>query len=542
MAEQPAQPGDSTRKPEAFPSSPPAAPPPCVDPQSIAELRAALRACQLELEQLRAAPMRREVPSTRPFLSALPSHIAADLPEAFWLTDVGRADLVEVGPDYAGITGHSGAEALLSHTQFRAPLFPEDRQRAVAASQRQFQGAATREEYRIVRPDGSVRHVLDRGFPIKNEAGQVIRVAGLMTDITALQQTIAQLQEQRELLQEIMDATTDIVAVRDRDLRYVMLNRAGRELSPILANCIGQTALDLFPLGEARLLQARDREVLETGTPLVTEESVTLDGVTHNFLTARSAQRDAHGAIIGVIVVTHDLTDVKRATEQLRQAERLASIGTLAAGIAHEINNPVGGILLSAEGAWDELTSTGDRTYVATCLKEIMEDAKRCGRIIQSILRFARQQPTEKWPNDVNALVRRAVHLTREAVSRRGGDLSVQLAPDLPEVALNPTEFEQVLINLIQNAVEAGGTNTRVVIQSQRHEVGVRLRVIDNGPGMTPSQLAHVFDPFFTTRQQTGGTGLGLSVVHGIVAAHGGHISVDSAPQQGTTFTIELPG
>jgi len=541
MKQEQGWPGESAPAPVVTPATGQSEPNAPIDAQSIAELRTALRACQLELARLRAAPLRRES-AALPQLTAPPAQATADLHEAFWLTDAGRPDVVAVSSSYTEITGIACAESVLSPEQFRAALIPEDRERARAAGERQMRGEATREEYRVLRPDGAVRHVLDRTLPIKDEAGRVIRVVGLTSDVTPLQQTLNQLHEQRDLLREIMDATTDIVAVRDRDLRYVMMNRAGRELSPTLAKCVGQTDLELYPLAEAQLFQARDCEVLETGASQVAEEPATLDEVTHNFLTARSAQRDAHGAIIGVIAVTHDLTDVKRATAQLRQAERLASIGTLAAGIAHEINNPVGGILLSAEGALDELTSTGDRTYLATCLKEIMEDAKRCGRIIQSILRFARQQPTEKWPNDINALVRRTIHLTREAVARRGGELSVQLAPDLPEVAINPTEFEQVLINLIQNAVEAGGKGTSVVIQSQRQERGVRLRVTDNGPGMTPQQLAHVFDPFFTTRQQVGGTGLGLSVVHGIVAAHGGRIHVDSAPQQGTTFTIDLPG
>ncbi len=226
---------------------------------------------------------------------------------------------------------------------------------------------------------------------------------------------------------------------------------------------------------------------------------------------------------------------------QLRHAERLASVGTLAAGVAHEINNPVGMILLSAEQAIQVAPDGGQAEMLRSLLREIVANAKRCGRIVKNILRFARQEPAERWPDDVNAVVQHAIELTRTYVARCGGIVEVDFAHALPKVRLNPVELEQVFVNLICNGVEAADETPRVLIRSEQIGAQVRITVRDNGRGVASDDRSRIFDPFYTTRQDEGGTGLGLSLAYGIITDHGGTIRVACAADGGTEMIVDLP-
>jgi signal transduction histidine kinase len=231
----------------------------------------------------------------------------------------------------------------------------------------------------------------------------------------------------------------------------------------------------------------------------------------------------------------------ERSVEQLRESERLASIGTLATGIAHEINNPLGGIVLSAEYALAAKDAPDGSDVVTSALGDIVQQAKRGGQIVKSVLQFARREPTERWPNDLNQIIRAALDVTRSSIEKVGVFMELELDEALPQVRINPFEMQQVLVNVIQNAVEAGDARTRITIRSEGTREGVRVMVEDNGPGLSEPERRRVFDPFYTTRQREGGTGLGLSIAHGIVAQHGGEISLVSEPGWGTQVIVQLP-
>lgn len=239
-------------------------------------------------------------------------------------------------------------------------------------------------------------------------------------------------------------------------------------------------------------------------------------------------------------LVAERTRQLEASLEKLRHSERLASVGTLAAGIAHEINNPVGMILLSAE----QLRITagdGRRASENRLVSDIIQNAKRCGNIVRSVLRFARQEPAERWPHDVNAIVGQAVELTRAYAHRRGGDIETQLAADIPQVTLNPVEMEQVFVNLIRNGIESVEGPPAITIVTSQADNFVRIEVIDNGRGIPVEERSRIFDPFYTTRQSNGGTGLGLSLTYGIVTDHGGIIQVQSAHTGGSKMIVELP-
>ncbi len=235
---------------------------------------------------------------------------------------------------------------------------------------------------------------------------------------------------------------------------------------------------------------------------------------------------------------TQELT--KAHQDQLRQNERLASIGTLAAGIAHEINNPIASILLYAQSARFR-RGEADALTLEEVLQRIAEDAKRCGRIVRSVLAFARQGTTDKRPNALNRMIQYAIDLTRSYAQKHGSVIQLELDDNLPSVWFDPTEMAQVLVNLIRNAVEAGNSKSRIRIRTEVTRQAAQVTIQDNGCGIPAETIGHIFDPFYTTRKSKGGMGLGLSLSHGIVTQHGGTLTVDSRPGQGTTFRIELP-
>ena len=231
--------------------------------------------------------------------------------------------------------------------------------------------------------------------------------------------------------------------------------------------------------------------------------------------------------------------------EQLRRSERLASIGALAAGIAHEINNPVGAMMLSAQNALDAsvgVTSADElRSLLERTCSRVASNAKRCGLIVKGILQFSRKQSTPKTPNDINAILNTSVLLLRESIELRHVSIDFRLSEDMPLMWVNQVEMEQVFVNLIKNAAES--TDSQIVIEISTSHDGDRARISvnDTGPGMSAEQCEHIFDPFYTTRQQKGGTGLGLSIVHGIVTDHGGSVDVRSDLGCGTMIEISLP-
>lgn len=237
-------------------------------------------------------------------------------------------------------------------------------------------------------------------------------------------------------------------------------------------------------------------------------------------------------------LVKQRTSELEESRATLRRAERLASIGTLAAGIAHEINNPLGMMLLASEMA---LRSLDKPEALQALLRQQKNDAERCARIVKSVLDFSRRRSTEKCPLDLNEAVRCGIDFTQEFARTHGVTLEAHLTDALDAVLGHMTELEQLVVNLVHNAVQACKAGGHVVVETQVADDKIRLTIHDDGCGMSTREQEHVFDPFYTTRVEKGGTGLGLSVVHGIVTRHGGTIGVSSALNGGTTFTMEFP-
>ncbi|MCA9759645.1 MAG: cache domain-containing protein [Candidatus Eisenbacteria bacterium] len=232
---------------------------------------------------------------------------------------------------------------------------------------------------------------------------------------------------------------------------------------------------------------------------------------------------------------TQELFDMQ---SRMARADRLASVGVLSAGVAHEINNPLGGVLALTALTLEDLPADDPSREN---LEEVVRQAERCKRIVKGLLDFSRQSANSPEPVALDRAVERALGLVASQAAFFNIDLQREYEPDMPPVMADDSEVQQVLLNIILNAVQAMDEHGRMMVRTRRANGCGEVLISDSGRGIPHDQIDRVFDPFFTTKGETHGTGLGLSIAYGIVAKHGGTISVESEPGKGTTFTVRLP-
>lgn len=240
---------------------------------------------------------------------------------------------------------------------------------------------------------------------------------------------------------------------------------------------------------------------------------------------------------------------LKAAHQKLLHSDRLASLGQLSASVAHEINNPISGVLnlsmLLERIMKDGKVPPGREDEVRRYLARISSETARVGRIVSDLLAFSRRSKPQRTNADLNKLVSSTVSLVSHKLKLSETTAVLELAPDLPEVPCDPSQIQQVVLNLVLNAAEAcqpkGGGTIRIATRRTGDGKSVELAVEDDGEGIAPENLSKIFDPFFTTKPEGKGVGLGLAVLYGIVQAHDGEIDVKSRPGQGTTFLVTLP-
>lgn len=277
------------------------------------------------------------------------------------------------------------------------------------------------------------------------------------------------------------------------------------------------------PRGAVEIVYAEQKPEIDEG-PFLKEERNLIDEVARQ---------------VALIVERRQAEEDKsKLYAQLRHADRLATIGMLAAGVAHELNEPVGNILGFAQLA---KKCSGVPTSVVEDIGKIEAASLQAREIIQKLLVFARQRPPKKTRVNLNQVVLDSLFFFEARCAREGVELVCTLSPDLPEITADPVQLNQVLVNLVVNALQSMSGAGRITVETQFSSPHVHLVVEDTGTGMSKEVLEKMFVPFFTTKDVGQGTGLGLPVVHGIVTAHGGSIDAESNVGYGTRFEIRLP-
>jgi signal transduction histidine kinase len=249
---------------------------------------------------------------------------------------------------------------------------------------------------------------------------------------------------------------------------------------------------------------------------------------------------DEKGEIIGSIIVSRDVTQQKRIEEQLILTDRLASIGELSSGIAHELNNPLTSVI-----GFSQLLMEGDvPENIREELGTVYSEAQRAASIVKNLLTFARKHAPVKQMSQVNTVVEDVLRLRSYEQKVNNIEVETRLDANLPQIMMDHFQMQQVFLNIVVNAESAmleANHRGKLAITSEKAGDMVKVTFADDGPGISKENLKHIFDPFFTTKEVGKGTGLGLSICHGIVIEHNGNISAASKNGQGAAFIIELP-
>jgi PAS domain S-box-containing protein len=444
--------------------------------------------------------------------------------------------------------------------------------RAAALAQIRETGSAREIEASFTGPRGERARMLLSAVGVELAGRQCVLWQGI--DVTERERTRAELARHRQHLEELVEARTRalaasrdelqarIDALRASEERYRALAENAHDLigewdaqgRMVYANAawlhtlgwsvdalLGTHIEYLVHPGDAARGLELFRGLLDTGrgyhhTLRMRHREGSWRWVEGNATRFRTAEGEAR-----VMAIGRDVTEHRRMQEELERSERLASIGTLAAGIAHEINNPVASILLAAQYAQRRRQHPDAGSITDRALADVVENARRCGRIVRSVLHFSQQRPSDLEPQDLRDVVRGALDLVRREAELRAVSLVLELPREPLLVRMNATQIEQVVVNLVQNAIASGEECTRVCVAAESLGHAARLRVQDDGPGIADRDRRRVFDPFFTTRHTTGGSGLGLSVSHGIVVQHGGSVELASEPGKGTRVNVDLP-
>ncbi|HET8577479.1 MAG TPA: ATP-binding protein [Methylomirabilota bacterium] len=354
-----------------------------------------------------------------------------------------------------------------------------------------------------------------------------------------------EVQSREQFIRSVVESLSEGLVALDLDGRIVTWNRAIESRYDVSGvDVVGRRFLDCFPNYRKEAL-AQPLERLLRGEI----EGFTLEAVEHETRHKGRVVQNLKGSLLhqngrpaGVVLLIEDITEHVSLERSARQAEKLAALGTLAAGLAHELNNPIGIISSRIEIMLLDAESQPLPAEVTEDLQVLHRHAQRVARIAQGLLSFARQSSGQRGPVDLNHLVEETLLLIEKQVAQSGIAVKRALAPELPPVLGDSNALQQVVLNLLTNARDALGGGGEIAVETRvvpGHPGGARLVVRDTGPGIPPDLLPKIFDPFFTTKSD--GTGLGLSISYGIVRDHQGTVDVQSRPGQGTTFILTFP-
>ncbi|HET7189225.1 MAG TPA: ATP-binding protein, partial [Gemmatimonadaceae bacterium] len=353
-----------------------------------------------------------------------------------------------------------------------------------------------------------------------------------------------QIDRERRVTERIIDSLPVGLYVIDREYRISVWNRKRETGMQGVSReeAIGRTIFEILHRQPATVLRREFDEVFATGRLQIFQMESTATGELRTYRLSKIPMRLDDGPVTHVITVGEDVTEWRQAQDRFSQAEKLAAIGTLAAGVMHEINNPLATIAACAESL--ELAHESAPPDVAEGLRLIQSEVLRCKGIVDSLLDFSRPKSADKTMLDVNAAIERTLFVLKHHTRFKKLQVRVDLDRSLGQVVrANEEQLVQVFMALLLNAMDAMQERGTVALRTKWGDDArtVVAEIVDQGEGIRRADLPKIFEPFFTTKAPGRGTGLGLSICYAIIAEHGGRIEVDSTPGEGSVFRILLP-
>ncbi len=393
---------------------------------------------------------------------------------------------------------------------------------------------------RVLTPDerSFLATIADILAPVLRQAAHAQRLESEVIERTR------QIDRERRVTERIIDSLPVGLYVIDRDYRISVWNRKRETGMQGVSReeAIGRTIFEILHRQPAGVLRREFDEVFATGRLQIFQMESMVTGDLRTYRISKIPMRLDDGPVTHVITVGEDVTEWRGANDRFAQAEKLAAIGTLAAGVMHEINNPLATIAACAEGL--ELSHEGAPLDILDGLRLIQSEVQRCKGIVDSLLDFSRPKAGDKILVNVNDAIERTLFVLKHHTRFKKLAVQVELDRTLSAVVrANAEQLMQVFMSLLINAMDAMQDRGTVTLRTRwgDNAESVVAEIIDQGEGIRRADLPKIFEPFFTTKPPGRGTGLGLSICYAIVAEHNGRIEVDSAPGEGSVFRIILP-
>src|SRR5882724_699041 len=456
----------------------------------------------------------------------------------FFATPDGR--FLDVNDAMVRMLGYESRDELLRN-DVGSYLYPAPEARERILRELHSKGVLRNYEETLRRKDGTLLYTLQNITGVRDASGRIAQMRGLMLDVTEQKMFQAQLQRERDFNQKILNTTQSMILVLDTAGLISYANRRCYEAGYREEEMIGRHLVDLVDGAQREEFEA----ALETTAHGQQVENLEArakrgDGTLGYFSISLSPMRDEQDAVNSVVVVMTDITDAALLQAKLAHAERMATIGRLVSGVAHEVNNPLAAILgftdLLLENPEVPLSARDD-------LQIILQETQRTKDIVQDLLSFARQRPVQREPVQVNSVLRQTIKLRSYDFASHGVEVLEDFEETLAPALGDSQQLQQVFLNILNNAYDAvqeAGQRGRIKIHTRRRTDMIEVAISDNGTGIADPQ--RIFDPFYTTKQVGKGTGLGLSICYGIVRAHGGEIQCwSNEGDAGSTFVVRIP-
>ncbi len=501
--------------------------------------RSVITEIRLRTELVRSREKEQALAESHTRLQQIANHIS----EAIWIYTADFKEALYISPRAAELWGVPLDELYESPLGVLSQIDPEDRPRVRAAM---ASGVRSEVEFRITRrSDGVRRWMRIVGAPIHDEEGRYHRAAGIAEDVTERRSTEEALRQREAHYRRLVEASPYAIYAVDTEGRIMEVNPAGERLVGKPAGQVMGTSFESFFSPEDLPPARRHFRELVTGARPVHETDLVIQhasGESRRIRVVSTAIRK-DGSVTGIHGLARDVTREIAQEEQFRRSQRLASLGTLVGGVAHELNNPLaaiqGLVQILQESDYDEET--------VGILRTIRRETERTAGIVgnlRRLVRGSRQDVRHREEVELNEVVRHVIRTRRYSMATRDIEVKADLASDLPPVAGDPSQLEQVVLNLVVNAEQALDQvdgNRRLILRTRSARDGITLSVYDTGPGIQAQDLPRIFDPFWTTKEPNEGMGLGLSLVHQIVTEHRGEVDVQSRVGEGTLFLVTLP-